>query len=76
MAKHKKEGEKGYTLRDYVIYFVIAFIMIMLTASFVIENIYNQSDNVSVTPDGTKAIYETCIGQSVLGSNGTITHNN
>jgi len=68
MRRKKDQSNGGYAPRDYIIYLVITLVMVLLTASFVIENIYSRADSVAVSADGVKAIYGTCIGQQSFGS--------
>ena len=62
MAKQNK-ADREYKARDYVVYFIVAFVLIFLTSSFVIEDIYNDADHLSVNPSGVQAIYESSIGK-------------
>jgi hypothetical protein len=62
MAKRKRE-DKEFKTRDYVVYFIVAFVLIFLTSSFVIEDIYNSAESLSITPQGVQAVYESSIGE-------------
>lgn len=58
MTKGEKKGKK----RDYFAFFIVSFILIFLTSSFVIEDIYNSVDDIKISPVGVQAIYEASIG--------------
>lgn len=63
MAKREKR-DREYKTRDYVVYFIVAFVLIFLTSSFVIEDVYNNADKLSINPAGVQAIYESTIGKT------------
>ncbi len=65
MAKRKNQ-DKEYKTKDYVVYFIVAFVLIFLTSSFVIEDIYSSSENIVVNPEGVKAVYQSSIGDAVF----------
>lgn len=61
----KVHREKESTnVKNYIVYFIIAFFMVFLTSSFVIESVYNNADRIVTTPEGVKEIYEVSIGMS------------
>lgn len=43
--------------RDYFVYILVSSVMVFLTASFVVEDVYNRADRVQLTPDSIKHIY-------------------
>lgn len=47
-----------------MVYFIVAFVLIFLTSSFVIEDVYNNADKL-LNPTGVQAIYESTIGKAV-----------
>ena len=53
----KKNGFK-----DKLMYFFVAFVLIFLTSSFVIEDIYSYSDRIQISKDGIEQIFEASIG--------------
>lgn len=55
-------ANKNSSVRSVVIYLVISILMTLLTASFVLESVYHNSDSISITPQGIKTVYESCIG--------------
>lgn len=60
--KVKKQG-KG---KDFLVFVIIAFVMVFLTSSFVVEGVYNYADRILMTPDGVKEVYSASIGQSTF----------
>ena len=65
MANRKSFGdETKHQKRDYVVFFIVAFVLIFLTSSFVIENIYTVADQLDVSPVGVQAIYLSAIGST------------
>ncbi|EFV02088.1 hypothetical protein HMP0721_0854 [Pseudoramibacter alactolyticus ATCC 23263] len=58
------------SIRDYVVYFIVAMMLVLLMASFVIGNIYSRADNAKLTQQGTRAIYEITIGEKPVSSLG------
>lgn len=57
--KVKKPG-KG---REFLVFIIIAFAMVFLTSSFIVEDTYNYASRLSMTPDGVKEVYEASIGK-------------
>ncbi|MEG0378333.1 MAG: hypothetical protein RR614_07625 [Eubacterium sp.] len=57
--KVKKQG-KG---REFLVFIIIAFAMVFLTSSFIVEDAYNYASRLSMTPDGVKEVYEASIGK-------------
>ncbi|MBQ3334504.1 MAG: hypothetical protein IJG85_02770 [Eubacteriaceae bacterium] len=55
-------NKNSFSARSVIIYLVISIIMTLLTASFVLESVYHNSDSIAMTPQGIKAVYESCIG--------------
>ena len=51
-----------FSVRSVLIYLLISVMMTLLTASFVLESVYHNSDSITMTPQGVKAVYESCIG--------------
>lgn len=65
MADRKAFGnENQHQKRDYVVFFIVAFVLIFLTSSFVIENIYTVADQLDVSPVGIQAVYLSAIGST------------
>ena len=64
MSKTDKKGKK----RDIVVFFITAFILIILTSSFVIQKLYDTVDSIEITPKGVQTIYEIGIGANAGGS--------
>lgn len=60
--KERQKKEKNHQTRDYIVFFICAFILIFLTSSFVIENIYNSADKISVSSEGVREIYLAATG--------------
>ena len=58
--KVKKQG-KG---KDFLVFIIIAFVMVFLTSSFIVEDVYNYADRIVMTPEGVKEVYAASIGQS------------
>jgi hypothetical protein len=58
------------SVRDYVVYFIVAMMLVLLMASFVISNIYSRADNAKLTQQGTRDIYEITIGEKPVSSLG------
>lgn len=61
--KQKQTVKKEKSFKDYLVFLLIAFTMIFLTSSFVVENVYNYADRIATTPEGVAEIYEINIGQ-------------
>lgn len=61
--RFKKEKDQKHTTRDYIVFFICSFVLIFLTSSFVIENIYNNAGNIAVNQKGIKEIYLAATGQ-------------
>ena len=55
-------NKNGFSARSVIIYLVISILMTLLTASFVLESVYHNSDSIAMTPQGMKVVYESCIG--------------
>ena len=47
--KVKKQG-KG---KDFLVFIIIAFVMVFLTSSFIVEDVYNYADRIVMTPEGS-----------------------
>lgn len=60
--KVKKQG-KG---KDFLVFIIIAFVMVFLTSSFIVEDVYNYADRIVMTPEGVKEVYAASIGQSTF----------
>ena len=68
MAENRNYSqEKEHRKRDYVVFFIVAFVLIFLTSSFVIENVYDSADNLAVSPEGVTDIYLAATGSDVFG---------
>jgi len=59
VRKHRTLG-----LRDYLVYILVSSVMVFLTASFVVEDVYNRADRVQMTPDSIKHIYSVNVRHS------------
>lgn len=60
---NKKKQNREYSNRDIIVYLIASLLMILLTASFVIENVYSNSDSIQINTGGVRTIYESCIGE-------------
>ena len=60
--KVKKQG-KG---KDFLVFIIIAFVMVFLTSSFIVEDVYNYADRIVMTPEGVKEVYAASIGLSTF----------
>ena len=60
--KVKKQG-KG---KDFLVFIIIAFVMVFLTSSFIVEDVYNYADRIVMTPEGVNEVYAASIGQSTF----------
>lgn len=64
MKKKKKEvNQKQSKGKDFIVFIIIAFAMVFLTSSFIVEDVYNYADKITMTPEGVKEIYSVSIGQ-------------
>ncbi len=59
LHKHHALGFK-----DYIVYLLVSSAMIFLTASFVVEDVYNRADRVQMTSESIKGVYSVNVGHS------------
>ncbi|MEG0075271.1 MAG: hypothetical protein RR310_03530 [Eubacterium sp.] len=64
--KEKKQSIKKNKGRDFVVFLIIAFAMVFLTSSFIVEDVYNYADKIKMTPEGIKEVYSASIGEKTF----------
>ena len=61
-------GQGEHKVRDLIVYFIVAFALILLMSSFIIGDLYNNANKIELTKDGIQQVYQINIGANPTSS--------
>jgi hypothetical protein len=61
-------GQGEHKVRDLIVYFIVAFALILLMSSFVLGDVYKSASQIELTPSGIQHVYQVNIGDRTLSN--------
>jgi len=62
----EESTKKPGRIRRFILYIIIAFVMILLTSSFVVGEVYNEAGNLKNSPEAIQTVYAYATGIDTL----------